>query len=338
MRFAATCLASLAIFIGTPLAARADINVVASIKPVHSLVAGVMQGVGEPKLIIDGAASPHTFALKPSQAVALEKADVVFWVGRALETFLEKHLETLSSKARSVELIGAQGLIKYKFREGVAFERHDHAQDAHRHDHKTGAKHVHDTHQGHHQHARTERGARNRYRSNADAHIWLDPVNAKAMVGAIERTLSAVDPGNAATYRRNATAVTKGLDELVVEVSSHVESARGKGFIVFHDSYQYFERRFGLAASGSITVSPEVMPGARRIGELRSKVKTMGAACVFSEPQFQPRLVSTIVEGTSAKTAVLDPLGADLKNGPALYFKLIRQMSRAFKDCLAVAS
>ncbi len=168
-----------------------------------------------------------------------------------------------------------------------------------------------------------------------DPHVWLDPVNAKALVHEIEEALVEADPANAAQYEANADALTARLDALISEVETEVAGLGDQGFIVFHDGYHYFEDRFGLKAAGSITVSPEVMPGAERISELRATVQNAGVACVFSEPQFEPRLVATITEGTSAKSGVLDPLGAELENGPDLYFQLIGNMATSFKECLS---
>jgi zinc transport system substrate-binding protein len=335
----------------TTVLANAEVNVVASIKPVHSLVAAVMEGVGEPSLIVEGAGSPHTFALKPSQAKMLEAADVVFWVGHDLEAFLEKPLETVGANATSVELIDSHGLVKLGFREGGAFEAHSHgeedshdehsdeAHDDHDHDkdHKHGekAEHAHDDHD-HEKH--DEHAHEGHSHGEFDAHIWLDPENAKAIVHEIEEALVKADPENADAYEANAEEITGKLDVLISEVSVELEPVKDKGFIVFHDAYHYFEKRFGLAASGSITISPEVMPGAERITEIRARVEELGAACVFAEPQFEPKLVATVTEGTEAKSGVLDPLGADLEDGSELYFTLIRNMASSIKTCLTEAS
>jgi zinc transport system substrate-binding protein len=326
--------------------ASAEVKVVASIKPVHSLVAAVMEGVGEPGLIIEGAGSPHTYALRPSQAQMLEQADVVFWVGHELEAFLEKPLETVGANAKSIELIDAHDLVKLGFREGGAFEKHDHGDEAGHDDHAHSAETEHD-----HDHDKTaevdhdhdhdkaaEAGHDGHDHGEFDAHVWLDPENAKAMVHEIEEALAEADPDNAATYEANAEAVSARLDALIADVSSELEPVRGKGFIVFHDGYQYFENRFGITASGSITVSPEVMPGAERITEIRARVQELGAACVFAEPQFEPKLVSTVIEGTNARSGTLDPLGAELEDGAELYFQLIRNMSTSIKTCLGEAS
>jgi zinc transport system substrate-binding protein len=342
----------------TAVSANAEVKVVASIKPIHSLVAAVMEGVGEPGLIIEGAGSPHTYALRPSQAQMLEQANVVFWVGHELEAFLEKQLETVGANAKSVELIDAHNLVKLGFREGGAFEKHSHGDEAGHDDHEKTAEAAHDpdhdkaAEAGHdydrekaadgghdHGHDETaEAGHDGHDHGEFDAHVWLDPVNAKAMVHEIEEALVEADPANAATYEANAESVSARLDALITEVSSELEPVKGKGFIVFHDGYQYFENRFGVTASGSITVSPEVMPGAERITEMRARVQELGAACVFAEPQFEPKLVSTVTEGTNAKSGTLDPLGAGLEDGAELYFQLIRNMSTSIKTCLTEAS
>ena len=158
------------------------------------------------------------------------------------------------------------------------------------------------------------------------------------MVNEIKLALIEKDPSNASIYEANSKKINFKLDQLIDEVSSKLESEKGKGYVVFHDAYQYFEERFGMSAVGSITVSPEVVPGANRIRELKEKIVDLNATCVFSEPQFEPKLVSTVIEGTQANTGVLDPLGASIKDGPELYFTLIRNMANSLQDCLSKKS
>jgi zinc transport system substrate-binding protein len=325
------------LLVGSVAAAKAEVNVVASIKPIHSLVAAVMDGIDEPGLIVDGAGSPHNWALKPSQAQMLESANIVFWVGHEMEAFLEKPLETVGANARSVALSEAHDLIQLEFREGGAFD--DHGQEVHDHDKKQITKDSHD-HEGDDQDHK--KAAMDPHEGDGhgkfDAHIWLDPVNAKAIVHEIEEVLVEADPSNAAKYEANARAVMIKLDSLISEVTDTLKPVHDKGFVVFHDAYQYFENRFGLTASGSITVSPEVMPGAERIREIQGRVKELGATCVFAEPQFEPKLVSTVMEGTQAESGILDPLGAALDSGPDQYFQLIRNMATSVKACLSASS
>ena len=452
-------------------AVKADIEVVTSIKPVHSLVSGVMAGVGNPSVIIEGAGSPHTYSLKPSQAKQLQDAKLVFWMGDELETFLVGPIENIAKKATVIKLIDSHDLKKIKFREGGMFDDHGHddhddhsdhdghgehafewaglfdlkagnyrwsfakvdgnyadpamkmvilksadieaseetaekllessnseirrhddsisaakiayslnfdnsknvtdfnvkietdgkyafftehmpfefeanehffknesgidieplAQvpdaDHHDHDHEKHAKKEHDEHdhEKHDDHGHGE----------FDPHVWLDPVNAKAIVHEIEEALVKADPEHASRYKANAHKMMDQLDSLVAELSDQLEPVHEKGFIVFHDAYQYFEQRFDVAAIGSITVSPEVMPGAERVSELREKISDLSATCVFSEPQFEPKLVETLVDGTGARTGVLDPLGATLVKGPDLYFQLLRNMASSLKKCLS---
>ncbi|MEO0620110.1 MAG: zinc ABC transporter substrate-binding protein [Pseudomonadota bacterium] len=357
------CGATLMIGTGSTALAADSISVVTSIKPVHSLVASVMSGVGTPSLIVEGAGSPHTYALKPSQAQALEKADVVFWIGHEIETFLEKPVETLGKKARVVELMDTEGLVKLKLREGGAFEAHahddhddhddhaektkaakDHDDHDHGHDHDDHADAKHDDHDDHAKTKKTKAGQDDHghddhaHGSGEDAHIWLDPANAKVMVSKIAATLAAADARNAAAYKANAKALTARLDALVANVQATVKPVQGRGFIVFHDAYHYFEDRFGLEAAGAISVNPEVLPGASRVAEIKAKVNKLGATCVFAEPQFEPKLVNVVTEGTKAKKGVLDPLGASIENGPDLYFTLIENLGRSFSDCLSSAS
>ena len=338
----------------TAFSAQAELNVVTSIKPLHSLVANVMEGVGTPSLIVKGAATPHNFALKPSQARELEKADVVFWFGESLEAFLEKPIETIAKNARKVEMMEAHGLNKMPFREGSGFDEHDHGHKEHKdhdddghkehkdHDdhghkeHKDHDDHGHKEHKDHDDHGHKEdKGHDDHAHGEYDPHVWLDPINAKSLIHEIEEVLSEVDPKNASLYEANAKRTSMKLDQLVKELQSELSPYHDNGFIVFHDAYQYFEKRFDVSAVGSITVSPEIIPGAQRISEIQNKILDLKASCVFSEPQFEPKLVQTVINNTNARTGVLDPLGASIKNGPELYFELIRKMAKSIKDCLS---
>lgn len=344
----AALLLSTAMMLASTAMARAEApNVVVSVKPIHSLVAFIMQGVGEPRLIVEGAASPHTYTLKPSNAAALQEADIVFWVGHGFEAFLERPLDALGSRAKIVELENAPGLQKLKMREGGAFEpHHDHATE----DGAGGAEdeHAHHDHDAHEEGATEEgaHGAENEHAHDHDAqeeggfdtHLWLDPANAKAMAAAIEETLSAQDSANAVTYEANLAALNANIDALDREIRQTIAPVKDKPFVVFHDAYQYFEHRYGMRVIGSITVSPETIPGAARISEIRQKVTELGAACVFAEPQFEPKLVNVVLEGTSARAGTLDPEAATLPEGPKLYFDLMRSLATSLRQCLSSAS
>lgn len=307
IRLPARC-AALLLALLLPTAGQAAPRVVASIPPIHSLVAGVMQGIAEPTLLVPATASAHTHSLRPSEARALSEADLVFWIGPIYETFLEKPLGALARPGTLVRLMDAADLILRDARGGGAWESHAH--DGHGRDH------------GH------------RHDDAVDGHLFLDPRNAKAMAMAIAAALSAADGDNAAHYRANAAALAARLDALDAELAATLAPVREKPFIVFHDAYQYFEARYGLKGIGSITVSPERQPGARRLQTLRRKIGELRAVCVFAEPQFEPGLLQTLIAGTNAKTGTLDYLGADVASGPDAYFTTMRALARSLAACL----
>ena len=300
----------------TPL--KAEISVVTSIKPLHSLTSYIMEGVGEPELIIDGVASPHNFQIKPSHAKMLQNADLVIWIGEDLESFLPTALKSIPKDAVVFELLDQSGLKKLKFREKNIFEGHD----DHGHDEHAKKEDDHDNH-GHDDHGHGH--------GSFDPHIWLDPANAKVIVKKITNQLSKIDKDNASKYKANSKKVIKDLDGLIKEVKNEIN--KDASFVVFHDAYQYFEKRFGLNVIGALTVNPDVMPGAEQLSEIREVIEHEKAKCIFSEPQFNPNIINSIASDTGVKTGVLDPLGANIDKGKNMYFDLIKDMSNSLKDC-----
>ena len=299
--------------------ARAGLDVVVTSKPVHALVARVMQGVGEPALLVDGTASPHTFAMRPSDAQKVNRANVFFRVSERLEPFTARLIKSLPKSVGVVTLAQAPGIKLLQRRSGGPFET-----DAH--GHGTGKKTP-----AHKDHAQ---GAGEDY----DAHIWLDPDNAKAIVAAVAAVLAKRAPEYTTRLETNAAALTRRIDALAASIAADLAPVRGRPFVVLHDAYQYFEQRFGLTAIGSIAVSPDEQPSAKRITDLRRKVTALPAVCVFAEPHHQPRVVTSVTEGTSARTAVLDPEGTALAAGPELYFELMRRLSDAMRACLSASA
>lgn len=287
-------------------------------KPVHALVAAIMDGAGAPVLLVDGAQSPHTFALKPSAARAIAQADIFIRVSPSLEPFTARVVENLPPTVTLLTLVGAPGIHVIAQRRGGTFEAHDH--------------HDNDMHGDHEQHA----GDGDADRAGIDGHIWLDPENAKAIVAEVSKVLADRFPADAERFRTNAAALLTRLASLDGELAQSLLPARGKPFIVFHDAYQYFETRFGVSAAGSVTISPEVQPSAKRLTEVRQKVFALGAVCVFAEPGFQPALVAAVTEGTEAKTGTLDPEGLALQPGPELYFELMYNLARSMLDCFSI--
>ena len=283
---------------------KAEIKVVTSIKPIHSLVSYIMEGVGSPDLIVDGYNSPHGFSLKPSHAKMLQEADIVIYVGEGVEEFLEKPLESIASNAVKFELLGQSGIKKLKFRERNIFGDHDDHDD-----------HGHDDH-GHGQ---------------FDPHIWLDPMNAKVIVKKVTNQLSKLDKENSSTYKSNSKKALKEIDNLIKKVKSDINN--DAKVVVFHDAYQYFEKRFDVNIIGALTVNTDVSPGAEQLAEIREVIEHEKVTCVLSEPQFNPDIVETIAKDTNISSGVLDPLGATLDSGKTLYFNLIKNISTSLKSC-----
>ncbi len=326
-------LLALAALLTGSTAALAEVpRVVASIKPVHALVSAVMGELGSPELLVKGAASPHAYSLKPSDAAALQQAQIVFWTGHQFEVFLEDALETLAAGAQSVSLGEAPGIQLLPAREGGMFEAHDHEHEGEG-EHEHDADHEHE-HEHEHEEEHEEEHEDKHEHGEMDMHTFLDPENAKAMVSLIEATLAKADPDNAATYAANAEAERQALDALEAEVAGKLAAVKDRPIVVFHDAYQYFGARFGLNIVGSITVSPESMPGADRISEIREKLKTLEAACVFAEPNFDPRIVGVLVDGTAAGVGTIDPEGASLEPGKGLYAALINGLADGLVACL----
>ena len=317
--------------------ANADIKVVASIKPIHSLASYLMDGIAKPDLIVDGYASPHGFPLKPSHAKMLQNADIVFWVGEDVENFLEKPLDSIAKKAEKIELLEIKGLNKLKFRERNIFDDHedhdDHDDHGHKkkddhddHDHDSHAKKKdghddHDDHDGHEGHNHGE----------FDPHIWLDPINAKVILFEMSKHLIENDPSNETAYRANLSKAYKEIDKLTKDVTAELNESTAS--IVFHDAYQYFEKRFNVNILGAFTVNTDVMPGAEQLKEIREVIEHDKVACVFSEPQFNPDIIKAVAKDMNIKTGIVDPLGATLNPGKILYFDLIKNMSKSFKGC-----
>lgn len=295
---------------------KAEIQVVTSIKPIHSLASLILDGVANPKLIVDGNNSPHNFSLKPSHAKMLQKADVIFWVNQDLESFLTKPLNNIAKSAKKIELINSNGIKKLKFREKNIFEDH-HDQGKQKHDHHDHGKKK----DNHHDHAHGE----------FDPHIWLDPVNAKVIVKEITKQLILLDKENEAKYRKNLDKAFKRLDKLEADIKSNIN--KGARYVVFHDAYQYFENRFNIKTLGALTVNTEVLPGAEQLKKIRKVIKHQKARCIFSEPQFNPKIINAIAKDTKIKTGLLDPLGANLQDNKDLYFKLMKNLSSSIKGC-----
>jgi zinc transport system substrate-binding protein len=338
-----------------PCAAWAEApRVVADIAPVHSLVARVMEEVGEPALLVEPGVSEHDHALRPSEARALEGAEVVVWMGPGLTPWLEGAIGSLAGGAEVVSLMEAEGTLTLPTRDDPLFEAHEHAEGpeeehagehgheeaegdhghehphAAGHDHAEAHEHAHEDEHGHEE----ARAAEDHGHAHGpmDAHAWLDPRNAGAWLGAIAATLAEADPANAEAYRANAEAGRAEMEALEAEIQATIEPFRGTPYLVFHDAYQYFEARFGVPAQGALSIGDASDPGPARLAEIRDAVTERGVACAFAEPQYDPGLLEAVAG--DVETAVIDPLGAGLEPGPGLYPALLRGVAASMLECL----
>jgi zinc transport system substrate-binding protein len=317
-------------------ALKAEIKVVTSIKPIHSLVSYIMEGVGSPDLIVDGYNSPHGFSLKPSHAKMLQEADIVIYVGEGIEEFLEKPLKSLAQNAVKFELLKQSGMKKLKFRERNIFEGHDDHDD---HGHGKKKKDDHDDHDDHDHDKKAKKEDHDDHghddhghgHGEFDPHIWLDPMNAKIIIKKVTNQLSKLDKDNSSTYKSNSKKALKEIDNLIKQVKSDIN--KDAKVVVFHDAYQYFEKRFDVNIIGALTVNTDVLPGAEQLAEIREVIEHEKVTCVLSEPQFNPDIVKTIANDTNINMGVLDPLGAKLDKGRTLYFNLISNISSSLKNC-----
>jgi len=314
----------------------AEVKVVTSIKPLHSLASYLMDGVGKPDLIVDGYASPHGFSMKPSHAKMLQDADLIFWVGEDLENFLEKPLNSIAKKAEKIELMDIKGLNVLSFRERNIFDEHDDHDDHEGHTKKKKDDHDdHDDHEGHTKKKKDDHDDHDDHEGHGhgeyDPHIWLDPINAKVILKEMTEHLVENDSKNTSTYKSNLDKALKDIDKLTMNVMTELNQSVSS--IVFHDAYQYFEKRFNVNILGAFTVNTDVMPGAEQLAQIREIIEHDKVSCVFSEPQFNPDIIKAVAKDMNIKTGVIDPLGATLDPGKDLYFDLIRNMSASFKGC-----
>ena len=291
----------------------ADVPQVTTDIPVtHSLVTRVMAGIGTPDLIVNRGASPHDYSLRPSNAASLEAADLVFWISNGLTPWLDDALNTLARNAKVIELMDAKDATVLPFREGATFETHSHR---HKHDEDGHDEDEHAT-------------------VNIDPHGWLDPDNGKTWLDVIATELSKIDPENTDIYFDNVSKGKTDIDAVISEIDATLAPFRGTNFIVYHDAYQYFERRFDVLAAGSISMGDVSDPSPARIAEIRQTVEELDMTCVFSEPQFNPELIATVVDGTKARARVIDPLGTRLTLGADFYLNLLRNIAQTMASCL----
>lgn len=319
VRSACAVLAVVSVVVGLSVArpAVAAPAVVASIAPVQSLAAALMDGVGEVRQLVPTGTSPHTYAMKPSDTVALAEADVIFWVGPGLESFLPRVLGTVPRHAIIVELAEVPGVEHLPLRQGGPWGEHHHDDDG---EGKADGHHDHD-HQAEDEHGE-------------DQHLWMNPANARAWVVAMADALAKADPEQATAYQQRAQRLESSLQALDEELRETLIPVQRLPFLVFHDAYQHMEKRYGLTAVGALTIDPGQPMGAKRLAELRAHIKETSARCIFAEPQFSDRLPRVVAENSTATIAVLDPLGVPFPSGPEQYPQTLRAAAHSLRNCL----
>jgi len=278
------------------------LNVITSIKPVHSLVTGVMGKSGEATLLLKGGLSPHIFRMRPSHIRALYEADVIFYVDPKLEEFLASALKKKNKHLKDIALARQDGIKLQPYRKQKVWIRNT---DAHDHDHET----------------------------DMDLHIWLDPANARKMVEIIEETLSRLDPDNSFTYIQNANRMISRLYDLEEKIREELRPLRDKPMIVYHDAFQYFEKAFSLRSVGAILLKSDNTPSVKHLKKLKKLAKSKNITCVLGSPGSHPRIATVVMSGTEAGYETIDPLGLYHDLGPDLYFNIMNEMAENIVDC-----
>ena len=303
----------LALILGAETARAAEPpRVVVTLKPVQALASAVMAGVGKPELLIRGNAAPSSFSLRPAEVRLMNTATIVVFVSESLETFIVRALENLPQDARVVELMAADGLKLLPQRLGANWVEDDAPRASPR---PLG----------------TDPGAED---LDSDPHIWLDPDNARAIAQALADELSDADPGRAQIYAKNLQALGQRLEQLDQEIARTMSGVKASPFLVLHDSFQYFEKRYGLTAAGAVTRRPDVRPSPRRVSQAKARMTEIGATCVFAEPQYPEIHAKMVSDGTPAKLGRLDALGATLPETAEAYPALLKGVAEGFKACL----
>lgn len=285
---------------GCLASAQADVRLLTSVKPLQLIAAAVQDGAGAPAVLLPPGASPHHYALRPSDVRALREAALFYWIGPDLETFLPKVLEGRSQPSLAVQALPGLQLRHFAGETAAGEDEHDHA-------HRPGS---------------------------LDAHLWLLPANARLIAARMAADLAAADPANAARYQANLAAFETRLADLDRRLEARLERLAGKPYFVFHEAYDYFEAAYGLEHAGVFSVSPDVPPGARQVARMRQRLQESGPACVFSEPPLQPRLAQTLSAGLPVRLAELDPLGSAVPVGPQGYEQLLERLGEELAGCL----
>lgn len=306
------------------VSAFAQTQVVTSVKPVSMIVSAIGGEHIEVQQLVSNQASPHDFAMRPSDLRKLDQADLVVWVGESLETFMEKPLANLSAK-KDLEWMALNDAFLREFGDKEAHNHDEHHEDQDHDEHHED--HDHDEHHEDHGHEGHDH-------SGTDPHVWLDPVNAKVLAKAVTERLISIDPEHKQDYQTNFQAFMSSVEHADHDVAERLAGVAEVPYFVFHEAYGYFENHYGLNNKGAIALSPERKPGAKTVAHIREEIEEHNVSCVFSEPQFSPAIVETLIDGTDVKTAVLDPLGTNIKLGADSYAMFLTGLADQYISCL----
>lgn len=284
-----------------------------------ALVGQVMGDLGQPRVLLPKGAGVHHYQMRPSDAQALQSAQLLVWFGPELTPWLERASDARGEDAKDLELLHVKGVTLRSYAED---DDHEHEHEHEHEDHAEGGQENHEDHDDH------DHGG-------ADPHAWLDIANAAPWLDAIARELSELDPENAATYADNAKSAAGNYAALDAEIAQKLSPLADSSFVVFHDAYGYFSDHYGLRPAIAVSLGDATSPSAERMNEVRAKIAESGASCAFPEYGHDPRLVQTAIDGTdTAIGGELDPAGTGLAQGPSLYADTLRGLAETLGDCL----
>jgi zinc transport system substrate-binding protein len=278
-------------------------NVVVSIKPIHSIVNTLMEGVSRPQLLLESSDSAHTFHLKPSQLNLLSNADLVITIGDGFETGLKKTLGNIKDGSHLI-VSEIDGLHLYHFRNTDTNEMNNDEKDEHA---------DHDEH---------------------DLHLWLDVVNMHKTAQYISEQLIKIDPNNSNTYEANLIKIQSKLNKLQSELQQQLAPFRSENFAIFADTLQYFEKNFHFKKPVIITPYHGARLSIHRTLEARKKMKDLKIKCLLYGPENTSKKVNVLSEGLPIKALRIDILGAKLNAGSDQYFNLMKGLSSQLVECL----
>jgi zinc transport system substrate-binding protein len=282
--------------------AQSTLNVVVSIKPIHSIVTILMDGVATPKLLLNSSNSAHTFHLKPSQIRMLSKSDLVITISNDFETGLRKALKNVKkdshfkvSSLNQLNILKSRGEDIYEANEEEEGNHADHTNDL---------------------------------------HLWLDVDNMQLISKHISNLLIELDPANKAKYSENLLKANSELNKLKIKLQRQLEPFSSTRFAIFADTLQYFENNLNLKRPVIITPYHGARLSIKRTLEAKKIIKDLNITCLIYGSEIRPNQVNVLSEGLTLKAFKIDILGAVYPAGSDQYFNLMKRISSQLASCL----